>query len=211
MSRDRIARVPFDVDHQTPLRCDFAVHDIELTPLDEKFDAIICYDSLHHFADERSVVRNLAAMLNPGGLLFILEGQKPDNDTAPAEELRDVMREFGTLESPFSNDYLRSLLSENGFAIVGDYVSVNGLFEREMIEGPDDNQSLPLRSIATDYHYLTCMKVREPGRTNDCRTAKTRECCARKLVCWIRAPCASQRVRNSRCRFRLLTLATRSG
>jgi len=167
MSRDRVARVPFGVDHETPLRCDFAVHDIELASLDEKFDAVICYDSLHHFADERTVMRNLAAMLNTGGLLFIVEGQKPDDDTTPAEELRDVMREFGTLESPFSNDYLRTLISENGFAIVGDYVSINGLFEREMIEGRRDNQSLPLRSIATDYHYLTCMKVDHSGRAGE--------------------------------------------
>lgn len=172
MSRDRTARVPFGVDHETPLRCDFAVHDIELGPLDEKFDAIICYDSLHHFSDERSVMRNLAAMLNAGGLLFILEGQKPVNDSIPAEELRDVMREFGTLESPFSSDYLRTLISDNGFAIVGDYVSVNGLFEREMLEGHADNLSLPLRNIATDYHYLTCMKVREPGRANDVPNSK---------------------------------------
>jgi hypothetical protein len=34
-------------------------------------------------------------------------------------------------------------------------VSVNGLFERELLE---DNR-LPLRSLATDYHYLTCIKV----------------------------------------------------
>ena len=38
---------------------------------------------------------------------------------------------------------------------MGDYVSVNGLFEREMLE--DDR--LPLQSLATDYHYLTCIKV----------------------------------------------------
>ncbi|MFN2514333.1 MAG: hypothetical protein ABR568_23335, partial [Pyrinomonadaceae bacterium] len=42
-----------------------------------------------------------------------------------------------------------------GFAIVGDYVSVNGLFEREML----DEDSLPLRTLATHYHYFTCMKV----------------------------------------------------
>jgi 2-polyprenyl-3-methyl-5-hydroxy-6-metoxy-1,4-benzoquinol methylase/glycosyltransferase involved in cell wall biosynthesis len=166
MSRDRVARVPFGVDHETPLSCDFAVHDIELEPLDEKFDAIICYDSLHHFADERSVMRNLAAMLDAGGLLFILEGQKPGEDSVPAEELRDVMREFGTLESPFSDDYLRTLISQNGFVVVGDYVSVNGLFEREMLEGKPGNQSLPLRSIATDYHYLTCMKVAAAAQAN---------------------------------------------
>ena len=49
------------------------------------------------------------------------------------------------------------LISDNGLVVTGDYVSVNGLFEREMLE--DDR--LPLRTIATDYHYLTCIKVAE--------------------------------------------------
>ena len=33
MSRERVSRVPYGVDHETPLRCTFAVHDIELEPL----------------------------------------------------------------------------------------------------------------------------------------------------------------------------------
>jgi 2-polyprenyl-3-methyl-5-hydroxy-6-metoxy-1,4-benzoquinol methylase/glycosyltransferase involved in cell wall biosynthesis len=163
MSRERVARVPYGVDHQTPLFCEFAVHDIELAALDEKFDLVICYDSLHHFQDERGVMRHVAAMLEVGGLLFILEGQKPDDDSRTADELRSVMREFGTLESPFSTDYLRALVSENGFAVVGDYVAVDGLFERQMLRGDSKDLTLPLRDIPTDYHYLTCMKVVEKG------------------------------------------------
>lgn len=157
MSRERVARLPYGVDHETPLRCEFRVHDIERAPLAERFDAIVCYDSLHHFEDEHSVVRNLAAMLEVGGQLFILEGERPPAGSRSEEELRGVMREFGTLESPFDYEYLRALLDECGFAVVGDYVSVNGLFEREMLEG----NSLPLRTLATNYHYLTCKKVCE--------------------------------------------------
>src|SRR4030095_12137042 len=77
MSRERVARVPYGVDHETPLRCKFAVHDIEISALEEKFDAVICYDALHHFEDEAAVIRNIANMLEVGGLLFILEGEKP--------------------------------------------------------------------------------------------------------------------------------------
>jgi SAM-dependent methyltransferase/glycosyltransferase involved in cell wall biosynthesis len=155
MSRERVERVPYDVDHETALRCRFLTQDIESAPLPEKFDAVICYDSLHHFEDERKVFRHLAQMLDVGGLLFILEGYKPSAGSAAEDELQDVMRRYGTLESPFSGDYLRALLDERGLAVVGDYVSVNGLFEREMLE--DDR--LPLRTLATDYHYLTCVKV----------------------------------------------------
>jgi len=157
MSRRRVASVPYDVDHETTLRCTFAIHDIETGPLDEKFDAVICYDSLHHFEDERAVMRNIASMLEVGGVLFILEGERPAAGSSTEAELRAVMEQYRTLESPFDYSYLRELLDENGFAIVGDYVSVNGLFERELIE--DDR--LPLRNVPTNYHYLACRKVAE--------------------------------------------------
>ena len=41
------------------MRCRFLTQDIEIAPLPEKFDAIICYDSLHHFENERLVFRHL--------------------------------------------------------------------------------------------------------------------------------------------------------
>jgi glycosyltransferase involved in cell wall biosynthesis/SAM-dependent methyltransferase len=164
VARERLERLPYQVDQETPMRCRFLTHDIEAAPLREKFDAIICYDALHHFEDERSVFHNLAAMLDIGSVLFILEGQKPEAGSALEIELRGFMEKYRTLESPFSEDYLRALIDENGFAIVGDYVSVNGLFEREMLGG-DDDDNLPLRALDTGYHYLTCMKVAEgaPG------------------------------------------------
>ena len=157
MSEERVARVPYGADHETPLRCSFAVHDAEAAPLPEKFDAILCYDSLHHFEDERAVVNNLAAMLDVGGLLFILEGERPAAGSPSEAELVEVMTEFGTLESPFDFGYLRQLLDEHGFAVTGDYVSVNGLFQRETIV--DD--LLPLTDVATNYNYLACKKVVE--------------------------------------------------
>jgi glycosyltransferase involved in cell wall biosynthesis/SAM-dependent methyltransferase len=162
MARERVERVPYKVDHETSLQCRFLKHDVESGPLPQKFDAIICYDALHHFEDEGAVFSHLAAMLDVGGLLFILEGQKPSAGSATEDELCGVMRQYGTLESPFSEDYLRALLDEHGFAITGDYVSVNGLFEREMLEG----DRLPLTTLATDYHYLTCKKVCDGARAS---------------------------------------------
>ncbi|MGH9967891.1 MAG: methyltransferase domain-containing protein [Pyrinomonadaceae bacterium] len=157
MSRERVARVPYGVDHVTQLVCVFEVHDIEAAPLREKFDAVLCYDSLHHFEDERAVMRHLAAMLPIGGQLFVLEGERPSAGSLSEGELHAVMREFKTLESPFESQYLRRLLDEHGFAIVGDYVSVNGFFEREMLEG----DHLPLSKLPTNHNYLICKKVCE--------------------------------------------------
>ncbi len=159
MARERVEQIPYGVDHETSLHCRFQTHDIEAAALAEKFAAVLCYDSLHHLEDERAVFQHLAAMLDVGGLLFILEGHKPESGSATDDELRDVMQQYGTLESPFSSEYLRQLISANGFAVVGDYVSVNGLFEREMLAGEAGDRMLPLRTLPTEYHYLTCMKV----------------------------------------------------
>jgi SAM-dependent methyltransferase len=153
VARERVERVPYGADHETPLRCRFLVHDVEGAPLAEQFDAVVCYDSLHHFEDERAVIRNLAAMTKYGGSLFILEGDRPDEGSENEEELLEVMRDFGTLESPFSRDYLRALLDACGFAVVGDYVSVNGLFERDSLEGGR------LRVEPPPVNYLLCKKV----------------------------------------------------
>jgi glycosyltransferase involved in cell wall biosynthesis/SAM-dependent methyltransferase len=153
MSRERIARVGYDVDHETILLCSFEVHDIEHVALDDQFDGVICYDSLHHFEDERAVIANLSALTAYGGTLFILEGDRPPAGSATEDELVEVMRRYGTLESPFSREYLRALLDEHGFAVVGDYVSVNGLFERDSLAGDR------LRVNPPEVNYLLCKKV----------------------------------------------------
>ncbi|MFN2578879.1 MAG: methyltransferase domain-containing protein [Pyrinomonadaceae bacterium] len=153
MSRERIARISYDVDHQTSLRCTFEVHDIESNTLGEQFDGVICYDSLHHFEDERAVMANLSSLTAYGGSLFILEGDRPPEGSATEDELVQVMGRYGTLESPFSREYLRALLDEHGFAVVGDYVSVNGLFERGSLEGDR------LRVSPPEVNYLLCKKV----------------------------------------------------
>jgi 2-polyprenyl-3-methyl-5-hydroxy-6-metoxy-1,4-benzoquinol methylase/glycosyltransferase involved in cell wall biosynthesis len=159
MSRDRVVRLPYDVDPETGLRCSFEVHDIEMAPLSEMFDAVLCYDSLHHFEDEGAVLRNIGVMLPVGGVLFVLEGERPPWGSATEEELYGVMSEYGTLESPFDYGHLRQLLDEHGFAVIGDYASVNGLFERETIK--DD--LLPLKNVPVNYHYLACKKVASGG------------------------------------------------
>jgi hypothetical protein len=65
------------------------------------------------------------------------------------------MLEYETLESPFSREYLRALLVQHGFAITGDYVSVNGLFERETVDTVGKLLVQP-----EPVNYLLCKKVR---------------------------------------------------
>jgi len=153
ISRGRIGALPPTIDHETPIRCRFLVHDIERGPLPEKFDAIVCYDAMHHLEDARSAIRHLAAMLPIGGVFFVLEGNRPVFGSTGEAELIEVMRNFGTLESPFDRDHLGELLNDAGLAIAGDYVSVNGLFDRESVE--DQRLRIEIPSI----NYLLCKKV----------------------------------------------------
>jgi SAM-dependent methyltransferase len=154
ISEDRVRGLPYGVDHETPLRCRFLVHDVERAPLDEKFDALVCYDAMHHFADEQAVARHLAAMLNVGGLLFILEGTKPPQDSPGEAELLEVMQRFETLESPFDAAYLRQILDQNGLGVVGDYVSINALIDREALDAGGT-----IRPQLPSINYLLCKKV----------------------------------------------------
>lgn len=156
ISEDRVRGLPYGVDPETALRCRFLVHDVESAPLGEKFDALVCYDAMHHFADEQAVARNLAAMLNLGGLLFILEGTKPPRDSPGEAELIDVMQRFETLESPFDAAYLRQILDQNGLAVVGDYVSINALIDREALDAEGR-----IRPHLPAINYLLCKKVAE--------------------------------------------------
>jgi len=158
MANERLSRVPYGSDHQTPLKYRFLVHDIEAGPLSERFDAILCYDSLHHFENEHVVVANVAAMLNYGGLFFVLEGERPPEGSGNEEELRSVMRQYETLESPFSSEYLCQLLNNHGFAIVGDYIGINKLVERTRIDG---ERIRFLEKFA--FNYLLAKKVSRDG------------------------------------------------
>jgi 2-polyprenyl-3-methyl-5-hydroxy-6-metoxy-1,4-benzoquinol methylase len=111
ISHDRIRALPPNIDPETAIRCRFLVHDIELGALDEKFDAIVCYDAMHHLEDAHSAIRHLAAMLPVGGVLFVLEGNRPEPGSAGQAELIEVMEKFGTLESAFDREYLGELLN----------------------------------------------------------------------------------------------------
>jgi 2-polyprenyl-3-methyl-5-hydroxy-6-metoxy-1,4-benzoquinol methylase len=154
ISQHRIRALPPMIDPETPIRCRFLVHDLERAALPEKFDAIICYDAIHHLEDAAAALRHLAAMLPLGGILFILEGNKPAPGSAGEAELIGVMEKFGTLESAFDREYLGQLLDNAGFAIAADFVSVNGLFDREAVD-----QKGRLRIEIPPINYLLCKKV----------------------------------------------------
>ena len=153
IAEERVKNLPYGVDSETPVACRFLVHDIEQAPIEESFDAIVCYDSLHHFEDEHAVLDNLARMLELDGQLFVAEGEKPPVGSETEDELRGVMEKFETLEAPFTRDYLLALLDQHGFTVVGDYTAVTGFVDRENLD------SQTLRHVETPaFNYLLCKK-----------------------------------------------------
>ncbi len=168
IARDRLSKVPYGADHEIGLKYHFLVHDIEADPLPETFDAIVCYDSLHHFEDERAVLQNVAAMLDTGGLFFVLEGERPPEGSQTEAELRGVMREYEILESPFDRQYLLELVRDAGLAVVGDYISVNGLQDRAAL----DRDRLQLNEQPA-FNYLLCRKVPTGENVPDSRNPLT--------------------------------------
>ncbi len=161
IANHRLSTLPFGVDQSTPLNCRYLVHDIETEVLHEQFDVAICYDSLHHFENEHAVFRNISQMVTENGMLFILEGSRPDEDSEPGHELTRVMREFHTLESPFDRTYLLELLRKYGFALVGDYVTAGGLHDRgSLVEGRIQVQE-------SEVNYLLCKKTPTSKRSDD--------------------------------------------
>jgi 2-polyprenyl-3-methyl-5-hydroxy-6-metoxy-1,4-benzoquinol methylase len=163
IAKDRIDKLPFGMDDKSPVVCEFLAHDIELKPLDRTFDAIVCYDSLHHFEDEHAVLTNLNLMLANDGWLFVAEGERPPSGSQSEAELVEVMEKFDTLESPFSRDYLLKILADHGFVVVGDYASVTGFVDRDNIAGNE------VSFIETpSFNYLLCKKM-------DAKTADSRE------------------------------------
>jgi 2-polyprenyl-3-methyl-5-hydroxy-6-metoxy-1,4-benzoquinol methylase len=200
--QDRIRALPPLIDHETPIRCRFLVHDIELSPLEEQFDAAVCYDALHHLDDAAAALRHMAKMLRIGGLLFILEGNRPPPGSTGEEELAEVMRNYGTLESPFDPVYLRQLLDQAGLAVVGDYLSVNGLFDREII----DEQGR-LKMHAPSINYLLCKKVSDSGPASSVPDSRA----PRQLRADIRPQSAWAEVFTAEKRFALELRITNTG
>ncbi len=90
----------------------FAVADSEAFTLGREFDAAVIYDALHHFADERAVLRSVFAHLKPGGRLFMKEPQEHHPD---APETKAEVAEFGVLERGFSRNVLLDALADAGF------------------------------------------------------------------------------------------------
>jgi SAM-dependent methyltransferase len=105
------------------------LEEADLAPYYGRADAVIFFEALHHVIDEFAAMRQAFALLRPGGCLAVCgEGRWNPGDVALEGSLDEEMKRYGTLESPFTQDYLRHVLLEAGFEDIEFHHSVNGLF-----------------------------------------------------------------------------------
>jgi SAM-dependent methyltransferase len=114
---------------------------------DASFDAVLFHEALHHVVDERLTLSETLRVLKPGGVLGVCEWAWSPGDADLESKLEEEMREFGTLESPFTREYLDHVLDATGFVDIRRYHAVNGLF-------PEEDGARTLESV-TDAHALS--------------------------------------------------------
>jgi SAM-dependent methyltransferase len=127
-------------------------------------DAVIYFESFHHVVDEHAALAQTFSALRPGGQMVILGDSNwiPGNAEQEAAWTAE-MAAYGTLESPFTEGYLTSLLAEKGFVDVKRCHLVNGLV-------PTEREAEAARTFALlDAAWVNLVTARKPvdGHASD--------------------------------------------
>jgi SAM-dependent methyltransferase len=137
-SRDRIGK--FKEKHRFN-ECPVSYHQSTLEELDcetvASVDAVLFYEALHHVADEAVGLKKVHDVLKPGGVVGITgEGNWQPGNVVQEGLLAEEMERFGTLESPFTFEYLEFSLRKAGFRGITRYHGVNGFYPIEAEDAP---------------------------------------------------------------------------
>lgn len=176
IAQDRVAhaRQHFRLG-ETP-RSGFYAEPLETCSLSsESYDAVFFHASLHHVIDEEQGLAQCFRLLRPGGVLGISESAWIPGDRQLEEKLEDEMRRFGTLENPYTAEYLDFLLIKCGFVDIQRYYGVNGLFPAAM---GDRRIAEAATYRPRDHNVVTARKPSPYGATTldpDARTEATIE------------------------------------
>jgi SAM-dependent methyltransferase len=90
------------------------------------FDAVVMESCVHHFLDPVSALRHIAAGLKEDGIAVVIEGENRQGPIRP--EYLAVMREFDTLERPYTRAQMERMLRLAGLPAFRFLGRVNGWF-----------------------------------------------------------------------------------
>ena len=127
IARERVAAIPGAVGEGIDPQAEFHAMPVQDLPWDNRFDAAVLYDTMHHFHDEVETLRVILRNLAPGGRIYIREGVRPVPGSDDERNLVAEMEQYGTLESPFDPEYLRWSVEEAGFVDVKQFMEVDRL------------------------------------------------------------------------------------
>jgi SAM-dependent methyltransferase len=175
IARQRIARASVKWEIDMLARAQFVKGTIEDLPPEledsASVQAVIFHEAWHHVIDEHRAARNVFGLLAPGGQMAVLgESRWNPGDRALEDQLDAEMASYGTLESPFTRDYMIHVLREAGFAEIDFLHMLNGFFSAA--DGPRT-----LEALVGDGHergWNTCLAHRplqlRPGELDPRRT-----------------------------------------
>lgn len=92
------------------------------------YDAIMFVDALHHVVDENKALEKCFKALKKGGMICIHEGAWQPGNTGLEDALKQEMEAHGTLENPFSVQYLDHILRKSGFYQINRYYGISRIF-----------------------------------------------------------------------------------
>lgn len=123
-------------------------------------DGMLFFESFHHIIDETKSVKEAFRLLKPTGCLCILGDSNwhPGNEEQERFWLEEMER-FGTLESPFTHQYLEQVLRDNGFQDVQRYHAINSFI-------PVEEEGRPARDFVVRLNaaYLNLFIARKERR-----------------------------------------------
>ena len=100
------------------------------------YDAVVFFDSLHHIVDEVACFDKCYASLKMGGVIGISEGAWIPGAEALESALRKEMALCGTLENPFTRQYLDFCLNSAGFSAIERFVWPHLLLGEDLALAP---------------------------------------------------------------------------
>jgi SAM-dependent methyltransferase len=134
VARQRVAGFAQHYRLEDPPTVHFLCEALEECSLpDASADGAIFHEALHHVVDEERGLAQCARVLAPGGVLGVTgEGAWIPGDRGLEVLCEEEMARYGTLENPYTFDYLQYLLKRHGFEEVTRYHGVNGFFPEFM-------------------------------------------------------------------------------